>query len=747
MGGNPSAEKQQLQDLSRLKTLFAALRSQEEMGDKNEGSSPRSRSRSSSWSSRSSSFSSRSSGSGLSSRSSSPFSSRSSSAASSRSPSPEPEKLKVKIKPKGETPKKKASSPVKKKQQRQRQTASQRRKNDPEEEGEINSSSDEDFDDGLDDELIGDAEDRARLEKMTEKEREEELFKRAENRENLKKRFEIQKKLKKLNKKKKQQQQQEASDQDAEDGDLELDYSSMLDAKERSQDRRKTMDAAKFDKKSSALSELKARKQERERKQKERQDKQRSEQKEKPSRRSRSSSSSSSNSSSYRRRSSSNSSSSSSGGSSRSRRGGSSSGEDRGSDSDTERFQSSKSSKRVQLVETQMDLEPVRLSRFKLERFHTLPHFKRVAQGCFVRINIGNDNFGKPCYRCAEIIDVVETAKIYQMAKARTNLGLRLKLGAAERVFRMEYVSNSQFTLSEFEKWRQMCQEKSINLPTKDFVSNKKEDIDKALNYEYSSRDIDEILQKKERFNKNPVNYAMRKAKLMKEKEIAQADHDHEKANDIDKQLADLEQKAEELDKKRTENTRISSISLINNRNRKNNVLKAEQAIQEEMRRKEIEGVEANPFTRRKCNPRMVTKGGAAAGNDMATSELLKQLAEQQKQEKENLQKRKQVQSEREDQELSEEKPEAKKIKLNAPSTTLPPKEDLFDAHDFDIELDVDPQLSVTTSNDNASNSTGVGGVSRESASTLSSLTPKSVDGPSKRSLNLSDYKKRRGLI
>ena len=49
---------------------------------------------------------------------------------------------------------------------------------------------------GLVSSVSGDDEDRARLEDMTEREREEELFKRAENREHLRKRFEIQKKLK-----------------------------------------------------------------------------------------------------------------------------------------------------------------------------------------------------------------------------------------------------------------------------------------------------------------------------------------------------------------------------------------------------------------------------------------------------------------------------------------------------------------------------------------------------------------------
>lgn len=50
------------------------------------------------------------------------------------------------------------------------------------------SSEDEVFRDGYDDDLMGDAEDRARLEQMTEKEREQELFNRIEKREVLKRR-------------------------------------------------------------------------------------------------------------------------------------------------------------------------------------------------------------------------------------------------------------------------------------------------------------------------------------------------------------------------------------------------------------------------------------------------------------------------------------------------------------------------------------------------------------------------------
>lgn len=43
-------------------------------------------------------------------------------------------------------------------------------------------------------------------------------------------------------------------------------------------------------------------------------------------------------------------------------------------------------------------LNKLRLSRYKMERFVHLPFFDRVVTGCFVRIGIGNNN-GRPVYR------------------------------------------------------------------------------------------------------------------------------------------------------------------------------------------------------------------------------------------------------------------------------------------------------------------------------------------------------------
>ena len=67
----------------------------------------------------------------------------------------------------------------------------------------------EKFDDGLDEFGIGDLADRERLEKMTEKERETEIFNRLERREAMKTRQEIKQKLKLAKKKEKKKKEKE----------------------------------------------------------------------------------------------------------------------------------------------------------------------------------------------------------------------------------------------------------------------------------------------------------------------------------------------------------------------------------------------------------------------------------------------------------------------------------------------------------------------------------------------------------
>ncbi|XP_059481844.1 RNA polymerase-associated protein RTF1 homolog [Neocloeon triangulifer] len=556
------------------------------------------------------------------------------------------------------------------------------------------SDSQEEFNDGYDENLMGDEEDQARLAKMTEKEREQEIFKRVEQREVMKTRFDIEKKLR-LARKQEMNKNKKRSDK------LNFDV-------KRSSERKKTAEEnrGKTDKKAQAMDLLKAKRQakiDREEKEKARQeleskgkegDKDLEDGEEEDSDKAPTKlklsdiysddsgdESGKPDKGPSRKRSVSSSSSSSS------------------SDSESD-SRSVASVKKVQYISSREELNKIRLSRHKMEKFVHLPFFGRVATGCFVRIGIGNDSYGTPVYRVAEIMDVCETAKIYQLGNTRTNKGLKLRHGGNERVFRLEFVSNTEFQESEFQHWKKACDSKGVTLPTMDEVEKKVKSINEAMVYEFKEEDIEKIVREKERFKTNPFNYAMRKTEYMKIKEEALQRGDESIVNDMDKKLADLEERANELDKARTQT--IQSISYINDRNRKKNVERAEEAILEELRENKGRKVD-DPFTRRSTKPRMVFKAEDKnpKPEDEEPMEMPKPIL-----------------------------PEKANSTSAEPSFQVPkPSEDLFSAHDFDIKIDLEVPLphnpvSMTSKSVNAVKDTGP-----------------------RRSLNLEDYKKKRGLI
>lgn len=589
------------------------------------------------------------------------------------------------------------------------------------EEGEVSSSEDggmydsgqeEQFNDGYDENLIGDEEDRKRLEQMTEKEREQELYNRIERRQVLKTRFEIEKKLRQQKKKEQRKKEKGTVSSVQELKDLKS-------ASQRSMERRKNMEEKKDNKKFSALTDLmkkreekkkiaeeQIKKQEEKREQKKKllktsdiysddDDDEEEDQKSEPEKEREEDSGSESESSSSSRSST-------------------------RSDSEGEE---SYESRKPKFISCKEDLSKIRLSRHKLEKWCHMPFFKKTVCGCYVRIGIGNHE-GRAVYRIAEIVDTVETAKIYQLGTTRTNKGLKLKHGHSERVYRLEFVSNQDFTDSEFYKWREAMTLGDLTLPTVQDIDKKAKAIQEALNYKFKENDIEEIVAEKQKFKKNPHNYAIKKTSLLKQKEMADLEGDTAAQYKISQELEELEERANELDRRRTNN--ISSISYINQRNRLRNQILAEEASKKEFL--EMKNAVADPFTRRSCRPTLVTK----ARDPEMEAKVQERLAEKRKVEEASRRKSLEEIANKERMETSDQNQYP--TLLSSTSPDKPDKgrrssEDLFAVHDFNIEIDLD----VPAGNPAV-------------AANSRSLQPIKEVAP-KRSLNLAEYKKMKGLI
>ena len=226
--------------------------------------------------------------------------------------------------------------------------------------GELSDESSEEepqFDDGYDDNLIGDEADRERLSTMTEREREQEIFKRLEHREMLKRRFELEKKLK--------MRQKSGGMAKGPGGAVE-------DTSARSKERRLMVEGKK-DTKAKAIENLRAAREEKRNRAAEQEKKKAA----------------------------------AKGGSIKKERNDTDSDDEENlkdverkkvdtSSDDSDSDESNKSVKqeekdhRLEPIKNMADLEKIRLSRFRMVKWIYLPFLADAVKGCFVRVNFGD---------------------------------------------------------------------------------------------------------------------------------------------------------------------------------------------------------------------------------------------------------------------------------------------------------------------------------------------------------------------
>ena len=180
---------------------------------------------------------------------------------------------------------------------------------------------------------------------------------------------------------------------------------------------------------------------------------------------------------------------------------------------------------------------------------------------------------------------------------------------------------------------------------------------------------------------------------------------------------ADHERRAEEKDQIRSGS--LSTVTFINDRNRKGNFERAMIGLKEEEERLKKEGYAQDPFTRRKTRPILSQPKQKTEDGQVMTSDLLLKLEQEKKEklEKENIEAAEKL--------VEKENKDEKPTKKDVP--------DIFNAHDFDIDIDIDP-----SENQISLNSMGVRPVATTHTVPL---------GPTKKSIKLEDYKKRKGII
>ncbi|KAF9907244.1 RNA polymerase-associated protein rtf1 [Lobosporangium transversale] len=263
----------------------------------------------------------------------------------------------------------------------------------------------------------------------------------------------------------------------------------------------------------------------------------------------------------------------------------------------------SSSSSHARRPATLDDLNSIRLSRDRLEKWCYSPFFKDTVVGCFVRLLLGPDSNRQPVYRITEIVGVGKQSKIYPVGKTMTNLTLTLKHGKAEKAFTMDIISNSNFTEDEFRRYESVLKAEKVDMATMDHVENKRRDIEHAKDYVLTAKEVEEILELKKQMKQGRLNPVVHRT-ILEQQKMSQSQED---AEETERRLQEL--KRAEIAQKDMRSDKLDVWAKLNERNRnlnRSSGREAENKLAVEKKAKSTSGMrDLDPFARRKTTPRI----------------------------------------------------------------------------------------------------------------------------------------------
>uniref|UniRef100_A0A7S4BIC5 Plus3 domain-containing protein n=1 Tax=Chrysotila carterae TaxID=13221 RepID=A0A7S4BIC5_CHRCT len=144
------------------------------------------------------------------------------------------------------------------------------------------------------------------------------------------------------------------------------------------------------------------------------------------------------------------------------------------------------------------ELERIRLTRSKIEKWLVEPYFEKVVVGCFVRLGIGKAN-ERPIYRVAEVMGVKDGYKPYRMGERMTNKRLDLKIGGSSRAVQMDTISNHNFEISELNTYERIMREEGLKGKTQNEIDEKLRDLMSYKDYAYTDQEISQMVSEQKR--------------------------------------------------------------------------------------------------------------------------------------------------------------------------------------------------------------------------------------------------------
>lgn len=252
------------------------------------------------------------------------------------------------------------------------------------------------------------------------------------------------------------------------------------------------------------------------------------------------------------------------------------------------------------------DIQKILVGRSILHKYCYYSDFSDAVIGCFGRVNIGIDRRTKrPMYRLVTITDVKSIPeKAYDLPKFKCDIYLTVNQNREQsKTFPINIFSDSPLTSEELERYVHELNKTGEELPYLDDVNEKYEILQHMLNRGISDKDINEIMEKKQKLLSNIQSYdaVYKKARLLDQLKIAEQTNDEQKATEVAKKISELEKVLISKNMSGNNSESLSTMSKVNERNRKLNhesIRKAE--VKSSQARKVLESGGGDPFSRLK---------------------------------------------------------------------------------------------------------------------------------------------------
>ena len=259
---------------------------------------------------------------------------------------------------------------------------------------------------------------------------------------------------------------------------------------------------------------------------------------------------------------------------------------------------------------TARHINSIRVGRSFLQKYLYYRDFADVVEHTFGKINVGVDRrTRRPIYRAVQIDQVVSHPhKQYKLNNTKTDMYLVVSQNKNQtKEFPLNVFSDNDITPEEYERYLAELVKTNEQAPYMDEVTGKAEQIHNLMNSGLTSKDIDEMVQRKKELNCGMRLYdaVYQKSKVMDELRVARQENDTKKVDELMQKLSELEVMLHK-ENERLSQTSSNSMSKVNERNRKLNLANIRKAeVRSSVLRKSADSHSGDPFSRLKTTTRI----------------------------------------------------------------------------------------------------------------------------------------------